>query len=149
MFLKISQYRNKGKHLCWNNFIKKRPQHKCFPTNIVKFLRITFFRTALVVISGHLHYFLISFWFSIFPFFFLFSSPIVIEWHVFFPSVLIFLVNMITSIQKKKCHINKKRCVSSQFRQNFDRLLCSTSTRTRTACPFALKFCTEFQETLT
>ena len=38
-----------GKHLCWNlflinlqacNFIKKRFQHRCFPGNIAKFLRI-------------------------------------------------------------------------------------------------------------
>ena len=39
-----------GKHLCWSlflikfisNFLKKRLQHRCFPMNIVKFLRIAF-----------------------------------------------------------------------------------------------------------
>ena len=54
MFFKIVVVRNftifTGKHLCWShlclsltlkacNFIKKRLQHKCFPVNIVKFLR--------------------------------------------------------------------------------------------------------------
>ena len=44
-----------GKHLCWSlflirlqafqdcNFIKMRLQHRCFPVNIAKFLRTTFF----------------------------------------------------------------------------------------------------------
>ena len=29
------------------NFIKKRPQHRCFPVNIAKFLRATFFNRTL------------------------------------------------------------------------------------------------------
>ena len=41
-----------GKHLCWSlflrNFIKKRLQQRCFPVNIVKFLRTAFFRTIQV-----------------------------------------------------------------------------------------------------
>ena len=50
-----------GEHLCWSlfliklqacNFIKKRPQYRCFPVNIVKFLRTTFFyRTPPVATS--------------------------------------------------------------------------------------------------
>ena len=48
-----------GKHLCWSlfllklqaqahNFIKKILQHRCFPVNIVKFLR-TFLRKFLII----------------------------------------------------------------------------------------------------
>ena len=44
-----------GKHLCWslffNNFIKKRLQHKCFPVDFSKFLRTPFFRTSPVAAS--------------------------------------------------------------------------------------------------
>ena len=28
-----------GKHLCWNLFIKRRFQHRCFPVKLAKFLR--------------------------------------------------------------------------------------------------------------
>ena len=31
----------------------------CFPMNIKKFLRTTFFRTIPAAVSGHLHYFLV------------------------------------------------------------------------------------------
>ena len=31
-----------GKQLCWNNFIKKRLQHRCLPISIAKFLRTVF-----------------------------------------------------------------------------------------------------------
>ena len=45
VFLKILQYLEEntcvGLKAC--NFIKKRLQHKCFPENIAKFLRTTFF----------------------------------------------------------------------------------------------------------
>ena len=35
------------------NFIKKRHQHRCFPLNVVKFLRTNFFyRTLLMAVSG-------------------------------------------------------------------------------------------------
>ena len=59
MFFKIGVLENCAiftrKHLCWSlflikfskkfikNFIKKRLQHRCFPANIAKFLRTTFF----------------------------------------------------------------------------------------------------------
>ena len=48
MFLKIGVLKNfsifAGKHLCWSLFlIKKRLQHRCFPANIAKFLRTSFF----------------------------------------------------------------------------------------------------------
>ena len=54
MFLKISQYPQEAPVLeslfkkvaalqaC--NFIKKRPQHRCFPVNIAKFLRLPIFK---------------------------------------------------------------------------------------------------------
>ena len=36
------------------NFIKKRLQHKCFPVNIGKFLRVVFFyRAPLIAGSGY------------------------------------------------------------------------------------------------
>ena len=50
MFYKINALKNlaifPGKHLCWRfflkKFIKKRLQHRCFPVNIAKFLKIAF-----------------------------------------------------------------------------------------------------------
>ena len=55
MFFKISVLENlanfTGKHLCWSlfkiklacNFIKKRPQHRCFPVKFANFFRTDFF----------------------------------------------------------------------------------------------------------
>ena len=51
MFYKINALKNlaifTGKHLCWRlvliNFIKKRPQHRCFPANIAKCLSTAFY----------------------------------------------------------------------------------------------------------
>ena len=43
--IKILQYSQGRKHLCWGlfcNFINKRLQHRCFPVNVVKFLKATF-----------------------------------------------------------------------------------------------------------
>ena len=51
MFFKIAVYKNSAiftvKHLCWNNFIKKRLQLRVFPMNIAKFLRTAFFMEHL------------------------------------------------------------------------------------------------------
>ena len=77
-----------------------------------------------------------------------------------FPSVLIFLVKMIkiknvTPIKRTRASSYIKGRVSGEFwwwtRSEIsknDRLSCSTSASTRTACPFTLKLCTEFQVTL-
>ena len=35
-----------GKHLCWNNFIKKTLQYRCFPVNFEKFLRTPFLQNT-------------------------------------------------------------------------------------------------------
>ena len=51
MFYKINALKKlaifTGKHLCWRlfliNFIKKRPQHRCFPANIAKCLSTAFY----------------------------------------------------------------------------------------------------------
>ena len=67
MFFKIGVLKNleifTGKHLCLSfpliklqalawNIIKKRLQHRCFPLNIAKFLRTTFFyKTPLMAAS--------------------------------------------------------------------------------------------------
>ena len=63
MFLKIVALKKfaifTGKHLYWNNFMKKRLQHRCFSLNIANFLRKGFFyRASPVAASGHLCYFL-------------------------------------------------------------------------------------------
>ena len=55
MFFKIRVPKNfvifTGKHFCWSHFlikleacnlIKKRPQHRCFPLSVTKFLRTAF-----------------------------------------------------------------------------------------------------------
>ena len=41
MFLKILQYSQEN--MCWSLFLKNRLQRRCFPVNIVKFLRTLFF----------------------------------------------------------------------------------------------------------
>ena len=77
-----------------------------------------------------------------------------------FPSVLIYLAKMIerkniTPIKRTRASSYIKGRVSGEFwwwtRSEISknhRLSCSPSASTRTACPFTLKFCTEFQETL-
>ena len=46
IFFKIGVLKNFAilteKHLCWRLFLKKGLQHRCFPVNIAKFLRIAF-----------------------------------------------------------------------------------------------------------
>ena len=62
MFLKIGVLKNcanfanfTGKHLCWSLFLKKRPQHRCFPVKFARFLRTSFlYRTPLVAASSFL-----------------------------------------------------------------------------------------------
>ena len=77
-----------------------------------------------------------------------------------FPFVMIFLAKMIkrknvTPIKRTRASSYFKGRVSGEFwwwtRSEISknhRLSCSPSASTRTACPFTLKFCTEFQETL-
>ena len=47
MVFKISVLKNfaifTGKLLCWNNFIKKRLQYRCFPWNIARVLKTVFY----------------------------------------------------------------------------------------------------------
>ena len=47
VFFKIGVLQNfatfTGKHLCWSLIFKKRPQHRCFPVNNAKYLRIAVF----------------------------------------------------------------------------------------------------------
>ena len=64
MFFKIVVLKNfaifTGKHLKACNFIKKRLQYKCFPVNIGKFLRATFFnRTPPVAASADVLFYII------------------------------------------------------------------------------------------
>ena len=95
-----------------------------------------------------------------FPIFLLLiCSPVAVESRVF-PSVLIFLVKMIKRknvipIKRTRASSYIKGRVSGEFwwwtRSEISknhRLSCSPSASTKTACPFILKFCTEFQETL-
>ena len=95
-----------------------------------------------------------------FPIFLLLiCSPVAVESRVF-PSVLIFLVKMIkrknvTLIKITRASSYIKGRLSGEFwwwtRSEISknhRVSCSPSASTRTACPFTLKFCTEFQETL-
>ena len=48
-----------GKHLCWNNFMKKTPIQVFFFEYCKIFKTSFFYRAPLVAASGHLHYFLI------------------------------------------------------------------------------------------
>ena len=93
------------KHQCWNKFVKKRPQHRYF-----------LLRTTPVVVPGHLHYFLFLLYFPLshLSFCFMFTKS---YRHVFFLSVLIFLVRMVTNIQKKKCSINKKHVFLAKLKE--------------------------------
>ena len=101
---KINHHHNH--HMCWNNFIKKKPKQRCFPKNIVK--RTTFFRTPSVAVSGYLKYFQILLWFNYTSshFYFYYVNQKNIEWHVFFSFCVD--IKKITNIQKKKCNSNKK-----------------------------------------
>ena len=53
MFFKIDVLKNfaifTGKHLCWSLFLIKLQAFKCFPVNIAKFLRSSFFIENLLL----------------------------------------------------------------------------------------------------
>ena len=120
MFFKIGAIKNlvifTERHMCWNNFTKKRPQNRIFPVNIAKLLRTAFFiehcqwlllniyTEPLTLFSN----FALSSFFHFPIFFFLLMFTNIYRMTYVFPSVLIFLVKMITNIQKKICNINKK-----------------------------------------
>ena len=54
--------------MSWNDFIKKRLQHRNLYVNIVKFLKTVFFyRKPPAAVSGHLHYFLTLLFLLLFP----------------------------------------------------------------------------------
>ena len=125
MFSNILQSIFTGK-LCWNNFIIKRLQYRCFPWNIARVLKTVFY------IKYHQWLFLdndinfVIFNFSQFPIFLLiFTTNSYRIPNVLF-LVLKFLVKMITNIQKKTCKpikrargtekildIDKKTCIQT------------------------------------
>ena len=95
-----------GKHVRWNNFFRKRLQRRYFP---VKLKNRFFCKTPSVAVSWCLHYLLMLLFLKFFQFpIFLLMFANSHRMKRVFPSALIFLVKMITSIQKKKYKTNKK-----------------------------------------
>ena len=103
MFYKINALKNlaifTGKHLCWRlfliNFIKKRPQHRCFPANIAKCLSTAFYIEHFVPI----HYTFQNFY-VIIEFFRFFGYKI----DIFHSSCATALFSFITLLSESKVH---------------------------------------------